>query len=700
MTEENYRHHKEKGKHIAGQMTLTELASQMRNSSKAIERLNIKQYNWWNEGLHGVARAGVATVFPQAICMASTFDEKAVKKCADIIATEARAKFNESQKNEDFSIYKGLTLWSPNINIFRDPRWGRGHETYGEDPYLTSILGCAFIEGIQGDDQKYMKASACAKHFCVHSGPEGLRHTFNAEVSKKDFYETYIPAFEAAIKKAKVSGVMGAYNMVNGESCCASDKLIDKLLRKEWGFDGYYVSDCSAILDVIYKHKRTLNPSKGAAMAVNAGCDLECGVVYSLLPVSVKLGYTNKETLKNSVSRLMAIRSALGMFDKDCPYNEISISDNATPEHESEAVRMAEKGIVLLENDGILPLKENAQKILITGFNADNKLAYLGNYFGDPSHFVMVTEAISQYNIDTEFIRGIHLYNQNTNYDKEAALKSAAESDIIIMCTGLDSSIEGEEAGGALAGGGGNIGEQGDRETIELPLNQQEYIEELLDTGKKIILLNFSGGCIDFRKYKNKVNAILQCWYPGAQGGQSIANILFGKCSPSGKLPITFYNSVDDLPDFCDYSMQNRTYRYFKGDVQYPFGYGKTYTKFDLLKIDYNSKEKQLSCLIKNSGEFDCDEVVQIYITYPKTNYELPTKSLIKCKREFIPKGDTKEFIFTFEENDFYSTDHFGNTVFLEGSYKILTTDGQNIYDESISFYNSQETNIVNECPL
>lgn len=291
MTEKNYMKHKEKGKRIAEQMTLLELASQMRNSSKSIKRLNIKQYNWWNEGLHGVARAGVATVFPQAICMASSFDADAVKRCADIISTEARAKFNESQKNKDYSIYKGLTLWSPNINIFRDPRWGRGHETYGEDPYLTAVLGCAFIEGIQGDNEKYMKASACAKHFCVHSGPEGLRHIFNAEVSEKDFYETYIPAFEAAVKKAKVSGVMGAYNMVNSESCCASEKLIDKLLRKEWDFDGYYVSDCSAILDVIYKHKTTLNPAKGAAMAVNAGCDLECGVVYSLLPLSVGLGY-------------------------------------------------------------------------------------------------------------------------------------------------------------------------------------------------------------------------------------------------------------------------------------------------------------------------------------------------------------------------------------------------------------------------
>lgn len=674
MTEENYIYHKEKGKHIAEQMTLTELASQMRNSSKLIKRLNIKQYNWWNEGLHGVARAGVATVFPQAICMAASFDATAVKRCANIIATEARAKFNESQKNEDFSIYKGLTLWSPNINIFRDPRWGRGHETYGEDPYLTSILGCAFIEGIQGDDERYMKASACAKHFCVHSGPEGLRHTFNAEVSKKDFYETYIPAFEAAVKKAKVSGVMGAYNMVNGESCCASDKLIDKLLRKEWGFDGYFVSDCSAILDVIYKHKKTLNPSKGAAMAVNAGCDLECGVVYSLLPVSVKLGYTNKEALKKSVSRLMAIRSALGMFDKDCPYNEISISDNATPEHESEAVRMAEKGIVLLENDGILPLKENARKILITGFNADNKLAYLGNYFGDPSHFVMVTDAVSQYNIDTEFIRGIHLYNQNTNYDKEEALKSAAESDIIIMCTGLDSSIEGEEAGGALAGGGGNIGEQGDRETLELPLNQQEYIEELLNTGKKIILLNFSGGCIDFRKYKNRVNAILQCWYPGAQGGEAIADILFGKCSPSGKLPITFYNSVDDLPDFCDYSMQNRTYRYFKGDVQYPFGYGKTYTKFALEDISLVGEE--IKATICNIGNEKSDTVLQLYVSYPPMEYPNPLKSLVSFNRIRLKPGEKETVTFSITNEYLVSTNSDGKKIILDGCYKFTLTDG------------------------
>lgn len=685
MTEKNYSQHKRNGQNLANQMSLIELVSQMRNSSKSIKRLNIKQYNWWNEGLHGVARAGIATVFPQAICMASSFDADAVKQCADIISTEARAKFNESQKNKDYSIYKGLTLWSPNVNIFRDPRWGRGHETYGEDPYLTSVLGCAFIDGIQGDNEKYMKASACAKHFCVHSGPEGLRHTFNAEVSKKDFYETYIPAFEAAVKKAKVSGVMGAYNRVNGESCCASQKLIDKLLRKEWGFDGYFVSDCAAILDVIYKHKKTFNPAKGAAMAVNAGCDLECGVVYSLLPISVKLGYTDKETLKKSVARLMSIRSALGMFDKDCPYNKISIAENATPEHESEAIKMAEKGLVLLENDGVLPLKENSQKIFITGYNADNKLAYLGNYFGDPSHFVMVTEAISQYNSDTDFIRGIHLYNQNTNYDKEAALKSAADSDIIIVCTGLDSSIEGEEAGGALAGGGGNIGEQGDRETLELPLNQQEYIEELLVTGKKVILLNFSGGCIDFRKYKGRVNAIVQCWYPGAQGGTAIANILFGKCSPSGKLPVTFYNSVDDLPDFCDYSMQNRTYRYFNSDVQYPFGYGKTYTKFALENADV--RENKIRATVKNVGKFESETVLQLYVTCPKAEFETPIKSLIGFKRISLKPQEEKEFVFETDENSLMSVNDNGEKVLLKGEYTFTLTDGCDFECKQISYH-------------
>lgn len=700
MNNTNRNLHNKYGRDLANMMSVRELTSQLKHTATAIPKLGIKKYNWWNEALHGVARAGYATVFPQSICMASTFDEELIKSVAQIIGIEARAKYNENQKNNDYGIYKGLTMWSPNINIYRDPRWGRGHETYGEDPYLTSLLGCAFIEGLQGNDDKYLMASACAKHFCVHSGPENLRHKFNAVVSKKDLFETYLPAFEKAIKKSKVSGIMGAYNRVNGESCCASEKLILKLLREKWGFDGYYVSDASAIMDVVYNHRVTLNPVKGAAISINSGCELECGIMYTLLPLAVALGYTNKKVLTDSVSKLMSIRSQLGMFDENCKFNCIDLDEKTKLNNENEAIKVARKGVVLLENDGLLPLQENSQSIFITGFNADNKLAYLGNYYGEPRKFVMLPEAIKDYNKQTVFERAIHLYDEKNECNADKAIELAKKSDVIIVCTGLDSSIEGEEAGGVLTGNGGNLGKQGDRIDIDLPAIQQKYLDKLTELNKKIIVLNFSGGCINFGKYKNKVNAIMQCWYPGAQGGKAIADVLFGKCSPSGKLPITFYNSTSDLPDFTDYSMNNRTYRYFKSEVQYPFGYGKTYTKFDLLKIDFNSKGKQLSCLIKNSGEFDCDEVVQIYITYPKTNYELPIKTLIKCKREFIPKGVTKEIIFTFEENDFYSIDHLGNTVFLEGSYKILTTDGQDIYDDSISFYNSQKTNIVNECPL
>lgn len=700
MNDTNRNLHYQYGKRLASKMTIRELSSQLKHTSKAIPKLGIKKYNWWNEALHGVARAGYATVFPQSICMASTFDAELIKSVASIIGIEARAKYNENQRKHDYGIYKGLTMWSPNINIYRDPRWGRGHETYGEDPYLTSLLGCAFIEGLQGNDDKYLMASACAKHFCVHSGPENLRHKFNAVVSKKDLFETYLPAFKNAVIKSKVSGIMGAYNRVNGEPCCASENLILKLLREKWGFYGYFVSDASAIMDVIFNHHVTLNAIKGAAISINSGCELECGIVYSLLPLSVALGYTQKKVLENSVARLMSIRSQLGMFDDSCKFNNIALDEQTKLRNEEEAVKVASKGIVLLENDGILPLKENAQSILITGFNADNELAYLGNYYGKPRKFVMLPEAITKHNKETVFKRAIHLYTENKDYDYDTALEIAQKSDLIIVCTGLDSSVEGEEAGGVFAGNGGNLGKQGDRADIELPVVQQKYLDELIKLNKNIIILNFSGGCINFSKYKRKVNAIIQCWYPGAQGGTAIANILFGKCSPSGKLPITFYKSASDLPDFCDYSMRNRTYRYFKGEVQYPFGYGKTYTKFELTKTNFNKNEKRLSCVIKNAGNFDSDEVIQIYVSYPQTNYELPKKSLIRCKRFFVAKGKIKEIVFDLNEQDFYSIDELGNTVFIEGAYQVSITDGESIYDCSHSFYNDKETRIIEKCPL
>lgn len=698
MTENNKIEHDLIGNNLSKKMNVIELSSQLHHSAMAIPRLGIKKYNWWNESLHGVARAGIATVFPQAIAMASTFDDDLIFKVASIISNEARAKYNQSQSKKDYGIYKGLTMWSPNINIYRDPRWGRGQETYGEDPYLTSRLGVAFIKGLQGNDDKYIKTSACAKHFVVHSGPEEQRHHFNSVVSKKDLFETYLPAFKSAVTEGNVSGVMGAYNRTNGEACCASPTLIKTLLRDNWGFDGYYVSDCAALLDIVFKHKIEKNPLKAAALALNSGCDLECGALYNLLPLVKAFGYTSKETMQKSVARLMSIRSQLGMFDEECPFNKISIKENATIENENFAIDVARKSIVLLENDGILPIEENKYKILVTGYNAENEIAYLGNYFGEPSSYIKILDAIKERNTQTIYSEGVHLFDENKSSNKADAINKAKDSDIIIVCTGLDSSIEGEEAGGMLAGGGGSIGKQGDRISLELPRVQQDYLEDLIKLNKKIVILNFSGGCIDFRKYKNRVNAILQCWYPGAQGGKSIADILFGKVSPSGKLPITFYNSVSDLPDFEDYSMENRTYKYFKGDVQYPFGYGLTYTNFSLNKLEYNDTNKEVNIVIENTGNIDCDEILELYIKYPKTSYQLPIKSLIKFKRVPIKAHENKEIIIQIDESDLYSIDNNGNKVFLNGTFEFSLYDGHNIDTKAFEIHNSNKTQIIEKC--
>lgn len=692
--------HEKSALDLAKQMSIVELCSQLRHSSKGINRLGIKSYNWWNESLHGVARAGVATVFPQAIAMASTFDENIIYNVASIISTEARAKYNENQAKGDYGIYKGLTMWSPNVNIFRDPRWGRGQETYGEDPYLSGALGTAFVKGLQGDDEKYIKTAGCVKHFAVHSGPEEDRHTMNVEISKKDLFETYLPAFKRTVTEGKACGVMGAYNRVNGEPCCASHTLIQKILRDTWGFDGYYVSDCSALLDIVFKQRLTLSPIKGASMAINNGCDLECGIMYSLLPLAYAKKMVSRQTLETSVKRLLSIRSKLGMFDENCIFNSISPSENATPHNENYAVEVARKAVVLLENDGLLPLKANDNKILVTGYNAQNDLAYLGNYNGEPSSFVKVLDGVKKYNKDTVYTEGTHLYENKKQNDIVNAVKKAKECDVILVCTGLDPSIEGEEAGGVLAGDGGAIGAQGDRETLELPKVQQDYLDELVKLDKKIVILNFSGGCIDFRKYKSKVNAIIQCWYPGGKGGQAIADVLFGKESPSGKLPITFYNSVDDLPAFDDYKMENRTYRYFKGQVQYPFGYGLTYTDFKLDELDFDDKNKVITASITNVGTVDCDEVLQLYVSYPKSNVELPIKSLIKTKRFNIKAGQSQKVEFKISDIDLYSTDENGNKVVLKGTYNFTLSDGQNISSDKIQYVNNNETQIVDKCPI
>ncbi len=698
MDSQSWAKHLRIGKTLAAKLSATELVSQLMHCSKGIQRLGIKPYVWWNEALHGVARAGIATVFPQAICMAASFNENMLFHVAEAISTEARAKFNESQQKSDYGIYKGLTMWSPNINIFRDPRWGRGQETYGEDPYLTSILGVAFIRGLQGEDDTYIKTAACAKHFAVHSGPEGKRHSFNAVVSNKDLFETYLPAFQKAVQEAHVCGVMGAYNRVNGEACCASDTLIQKILRKSWGFDGYFVSDCGALPDIVYHHALTLNPVKGAAMALNAGCDLECGKFYNMLYWAYARRYIKRATLLQSAARLLAIRSSLGMFDPECPFNRISPAQNACSEHEALSVQAAEQGIVLLENNGILPLKGNAQKILIIGYNAENELAYLGNYFGTPKRFCKVYEAVRQENACTDYVQGYSYDLRENEAFQRQALERAEKADLLLFCSGLDCSLEGEEAGELLKGGGGTLGDQGDRLTLELPQVQQELLEKLLAKGKALILLNFSGGCIDFRSYKSRAAAILQCWYPGAMGGKAIANILFGKRSPSGKLPVTFYNSIADLPDFEDYSMQNRTYRYFSGEVQYPFGYGLTYTNFQLM--EYKLCENELRVTVKNTGGMDCDEILQLYMTCPETQYPNPIRSLIQIARfSFIP-GEEKEIVFPLQARDFYSINENGDTIYLSGRYALYLTDGQSIFCQVGDYQNTNESLIIAKCPI
>lgn len=698
MNENAKKLHKKTGLSLAEKMTVRESVSQLKHASKGVKRLGILPYNWWNECLHGVARAGTATVFPQAICMAATFSEELIYKTARIISEEARAKYNSSQKKGDYGIYKGLTMWSPNINIFRDPRWGRGQETYGEDPYLTGLLGVAFIKGLQGDDPTYIQTAACAKHFAVHSGPEASRHSFDAIVSKKDMFETYLPAFKKAVVDGEVCGVMGAYNRVNGEACCASETLIQKLLHDAWGFDGYFVSDCGALCDIVRHHHLASNPIQGAALALNAGCVLECGRMFKFLPLSYALRKVSRETLRDSAASLLAIRSSLGMFADDCPYDKISPTQNATAEHEAFAVTMAEKGIVLLENNGVLPLKKDSGKILVVGYNAENDLAYLGNYFGDPTSFLKIPQAIREIQPSTDYAQGYsYKASENTRLQIEA-LEKAKNAEILLVCTGLDCSMEGEEAGELLQGGGGMLGKQGDRQTLELPDVQKELLEKLIATGKTVILLNFSGGAVNFSAYKNRVSAILQCWYPGAKAGTAVARLLFGEASPSGKLPVTFYKDVKDIPDFEDYAMANRTYRYFGGEVQYPFGFGLTYTDFTL--TDCTVSGKSVICKVKNIGAFACDEVLQLYVTQPQTDYPNPIRSLIAVKRFALQSGEEKEITFELSDSDLYSVNENGDTVYLGGRYTFTLSDGQGISSEPMYFDNTAKTAVIEKCPL
>lgn len=563
-----------RAKALVAQMTRTEKVQQMLYNAPAIPRLGIPAYNWWNEALHGIARAGQATVFPQAIAMAASFDDDLLYRVADAISDEARAKYNEYKQQGQTDIYQGLTFWSPNINIFRDPRWGRGHETYGEDPYLTGRMGTAFVKGMQGDHPIYYKTDATLKHFAVHSGPESLRHAFDAVVNEEDLWGTYLWAFQYCIDHAHPAAVMGAYNRTNGEPCCASPILLEEILRKKMGFDGYVVSDCGAITDIYMHHKYVATKPEAAALAVKAGCDLNCGGAYAALEEALDKGLLSEEVLTTAVERLFYSRIRLGMLDDDCPYDRIGYDCVESPAHRALSLKMAEESIVLLKNDGILPLSP-AQKVGVIGPNADDLSVLLANYNGTPTKKYTflegITEAVEAAGGTMRTARGCNPFSLTSYSPVAEAVAVAKASDVVVLVMGLNPSMEGEE------GDAYNGDASGDRKTLDLPTAQMEVYRAVLAVGKPTVFVNVSGSAVNLSLPAKDSNGLLQCFYPGAEGGKALANILFGKTCPSGRLPVTFYRSVDDLPPFEDYSMKGRTYRFFEGTPLYPFGYGLSY---------------------------------------------------------------------------------------------------------------------------
>lgn len=684
---ERLKQFRERAKKLIGQMTLEEKVYQTLYNAPAIERLGIASYNWWNEALHGVARAGTATVFPQAIGLAATFDEDFMEQIGDAVSTEARAKFNMQQEFGDHDIYKGLTFWAPNVNIFRDPRWGRGHETFGEDPYLTSRLGVRYIEGMQGHDEKYLKTAACAKHFAVHSGPEGMRHYFNAEVSKKDLYETYLPAFKACVQEGKVEAVMGAYNRTNGEPCCGSKTLLKDILRDEWGFEGHVTSDCWAIKDFYEGHNVTKDAEESVALAMNNGCDLNCGTLFVYLLDAVRDGLVKEERLDEALVNLFTTRMKLGVFDKadDNPYNKISYSVVDSPKMQELNLTAAKRCLTLLKNDQMLPLdKEKIHTIGVIGPNADNRMALVGNYEGTASRYVTVLEGLEDYakehpRADGEKMRivyseGCHLYkdrssNLTQSRDRLAEVKGVCkESDVVVVCLGLDASLEGEE------GDTGNEFSSGDKLDLRFPGLQNEVLEVAYESGKPVILLVLTGSAMDLTWADEHVNAIMQCWYPGAQGGNAIAQVLFGDACPEGRLPITFYRTSEELPEFTDYSMEGRTYRYMKNKPLYPFGYGLSYTEFSLDNVKLSTQKVtpdgvEVTADVTNIGQMDGTQTVLVYVKAEREG--TPNPQLKGIAKAALKKGETKTVHITLPEEAFGLCDDDGVKRVHQGSYTI-----------------------------
>lgn len=632
---------------LVGRMTVEERASQLRFDAPAIERLGVPAYNWWNEALHGLARGGTATSFPQAIGLAAMFDDELLEKIAEAISTEARAKYNAVSKEGDRDIYHGLNMWSPNINIFRDPRWGRGHETYGEDPYLTARLGKAFVRGLQGEGET-LRAAACAKHFAVHSGPEALRHSFNAISTEKDLEETYLPAFKALVQGAGVEAVMGAYNRTNGEPCCASSMLMKKL-RGDWGFEGHFVSDCWAIRDFHESHKITSVPIESVTKALKAGCDLNCGCTYQHIMKAYEAGMITEEDITRCAVRLFTTRYLLGILgDEGSEYDTIPYTAIECDEHLALARKAARESCVLLKNNGLLPLDpDSCGTIGVIGPNANSRIALIGNYHGTASRYVTVLEGIQDFaagKCRVLYSEGCALSKDRVEHlaqpgDRLAeAVAVAKASDTVILVLGLDETLEGEEDD--------NDTRElcGDKADLLLPESQRFLLERVLAVGKPTAVILMAGSSIDLSAAQEKADAILLTWYPGAGGGRAVAEILFGKTSPSGKLPVTFYynSALEEMPKFTDYSMQNRTYRYYGDKPLYPFGYGLSYSKCEILSL--KADRESASVQVRNSGAFDTDEVIELYLRDELSPLAPPNPILCGFRRIHLKAGEEGVF--------------------------------------------------------
>lgn len=690
-----------RAKDLISKMTLDEKISQMVNDAAAIERLGIPEYNWWNECLHGLARAGKATVFPQSIGLGATFDPDLVYRMADAISDEARAFYRYASKRNNRGLYTGLTFYSPNINIYRDPRWGRGQETYGEDPFLTSQLGVAFVKGLQGNDNKYLKTAACAKHFAVHSGPEKYRHEFNAITNFRDLHETYLPAFKALVKEGKVKSVMGAYNRVNGEACCASQTLLVDILKKQWGFNGFLTTDCGALEDIYRHHKLCATAEEAAALAAKSGMNLNCGSLYGYaLKKAVEQKLVTEKEIDELLYPLILTRFELGLFDDEnkVVYNNVDVSIVDSKKHKDLAYETALKSIVLLENkNNVLPLKKELNYIFITGPNANNNDALIGNYFGTSDRLTTYLEGFTNRvspGVSIQYKQGVMIDKPNTN-PIDWTTGESSKADAVVACLGLTWLIEGEE-GEAIASNQG-----GDMIKNSIPQAQIDFLRKLkkvLEKSGKPLIVVISGGCpVQLTEIKELADALILAWYPGEAGGYAVADIILGNENPSGRLPVTFVKDVNDLPPFEDYSMKGRTYKYMTKEPLYYFGYGLSYSNFEYTNLKMQQEVKagekvKISVDVKNTSTEDGDEIVQVYITDNKASCPVPVRQLAAFKRISLKAGEAKTVELVINPEKMSLITDKNERMIEEGVFTVTVGGGQPV--KSTQSYLCSEFNI------